>query len=80
MNPEERQRFIDDVAGAIRAQAPVLSDDELRWVRMAIEAEAQSAQFRKAVIEKSITSLVWSGIVAVGWMVLSWATAHGYKP
>ena len=47
-----------------------LSDDEIQWVRMAIEAEAQRAAFRKAVIEKTLVSLV--GSMAIGAIYLIW--------
>lgn len=80
MTPEDRDQFIADVAAAIRTNAPVLSDDELQWVRMAIKREAQSIALRQAIIEKSLASLIWSGIVAVGYMFIQWAGAHGYKP
>jgi hypothetical protein len=47
---------------------------------MAIKKEAQSIALRQAIIEKSLTGLVWAAIVGVGAMFLQWATAHGYKP
>ena len=59
---------------------PSLTEDEQRWVRLAIQAEAQRAELRQAIIEKSITSLVWSGIAGLGYILLSYATNHGYKP
>lgn len=80
MTPEERQEFIHAVAAEVRNKAPVLSEDELVWVRMAIKREAQSIALRQAIIEKSLSSLVWSGFVAIGYMFVQWATAHGYKP
>ena len=56
MNADERTEFIADIAAAIRALAAqtTLSDDEQRWVRMAIKREAQSSEFRKAIIEKTL--------------------------
>jgi len=36
-------------------EAHPLSDEEVQWVRMAIEAEAKRAAFRKAVIEKHLS-------------------------
>ena len=47
-------------------EAHPLSPDEVHWVRMAIQAEAERARYRKAIIEKSLASLVWIGIVAAG--------------
>lgn len=80
MTPEERQEFIHAVAAEVRNKAPVLSEDELVWVRMAIKREAQSIALRQAIIEKSLSSLVWSGVVAIGYMFVQWVAAHGYKP
>ena len=42
-----------------------LSDDEVQWVRMAIEAEARKAAFRKAVIEKTFVGLLSSGAIGI---------------
>jgi hypothetical protein len=57
-----------------------LSADESRWVKLAIEKESQSIDLRKAIIEKSLTSLVWSAIVGMGYILLAWATSRGFKP
>jgi hypothetical protein len=43
-----------------------LSPDEVHWVRMAIEAQAERAKLRKAIIEKSLAGLCWIAIVAIG--------------
>ena len=82
MTQEERDQLIADIAAAVRSRSADagLTDDEQRWVRMAIQREAQSIELRKAIIEKSITGLVWMCIVGVGSVFLSWATAHGFKP
>ena len=42
-----------------------LSPDEVHWVRMAIQAEADRAAFRKAVIDKSLAGVIWM-ILATG--------------
>ena len=82
MNQQERDQLIAAIAAAVRQRATDtnLSDDEQRWVRMAIKKEAQSIALRQAIIEKSLTGLVWAAIVGMGAMFLQWATAHGYKP
>jgi hypothetical protein len=56
-----------------------LSDDEQRWVRMAIKKEAQSIAFRNAVIEKSLGGLVWAGIAFAGYLMLEFLKAKGFK-
>jgi len=82
MSPEDRAILIADITTAIKgvASGSSLSDDEQRWVRMAIQKEAQSIELRKAIIEKTLGGLAWSAVVGFGYMVLSWATSHGYKP
>jgi hypothetical protein len=34
---------------------------------------------RKAIIEKSLSGLVWSGLVGLGYIVLDYMKAHGFK-
>jgi len=79
MTPEERAAFVQDVAAAIQSAAPTLSDDELRWVRLAIQKEAQTIELRKAIITKSLSGLVWAGLVGFGYMVLEWLRLHGMR-
>lgn len=42
---------------------------EHRWVKMAIQKEAQSIALRQAIIEKSLGSLVWAGLCFVGFLI-----------
>jgi len=53
-----------------------LSPDEVHWVRMAIEAQAERAKLRKAIIEKSLAGLVWICIVAAGGWVADFVLRH----
>jgi hypothetical protein len=51
-------------------EAHPLSPDEVHWVRMAIEAEASKAAFRKAVIEKTFVGLISAATLGAGaWLV-----------
>lgn len=73
----------DSILSAVREAMPssLLSDDEHRWVKLAIEKEAQSIAYRKKVIEHTTTGLVWAAIVGAGIIVREWAVAHGlWKP
>lgn len=76
----------DQLAGTItRAVASamdgrMLSDDERQWVRLAIQREAQSIKLRQAIIEKTLTGLIWAGLVGVGLIFTEWLRAHGWKP
>ncbi len=82
MTPDERAEFAAEIAAAIRIRSTDtgLSEEEQRWVRLAIRVEGQKLEFRKTVIEKTLLSLIWAGMVGLGYIVLGWATNHGYKP
>ena len=82
MTPQERQEFIQDIAQALRPRANdvQISPEQLQWVNLAIQKEAQSIKLRQAIIEKTLSGLVWGVIVAAGYALLGWATQHGYKP
>ena len=79
MSPEERALLIADIQNAIKG-ATVLTDEEHQWVKMAIKREAQAIDLRQAIIEKTITGLVWMCLVGLGTLVVGWATQHGFKP
>ena len=82
MTPDERAEFASEIAAAIRIRSSDtgLSEEEQRWVRLAIQVEAQKIEFRKTVIEKTLLGLIWAGVVGLGYIFLGWATNHGYKP
>ncbi len=79
MTPQERAEFIADVAAAIQIAPPALTDDEQRWVRMAIQREAQSIELRKAIIEKTLGGLVWAALAGLGFVVVDFFKNHGFK-
>lgn len=80
MTPEERHELIMELTQALAcAQHPQLSDDELRWVKLAIEAEARKIRFRDAVIEKTLAGLAWAAIVGLGYVLIDFAKNHGFK-
>lgn len=82
MTKAERDELVAEIAAAVRVRSTDagLTEDEQRWVRMAIQREAQSIELRKAIIEKSLAGLVWMLILGIGSVFVSWATAHGFKP
>lgn len=82
MSPEERSELVAEIALAVRVRNTDagLSEEEQRWVKMAIQKEAQSIELRKAIIEKTLTGLVWLCLLGLGSMFLTWAGQHGYKP
>lgn len=63
--PEDREELVRDIAEAVYAMhsTPMLSDDERRWVRLAIKREEERAVFRNAVITKSLGALLVSSII-----------------
>lgn len=57
-----------------------LSDEQLRWVELAIQREAQSIRLRQAIIEKTLTGLVWAAVLGAGSIIYQWLQAHGWRP
>lgn len=80
MTPEDRAAFAAEIAACLRPEpASTLSEEEQRWVRMAIQREAQSIELRRAIIEKSLGSLVWSAIVGLGYLLLDYLKNRGVQ-
>ena len=79
MSPEEHALLIADIVNAIEG-VTTLTEEEHRWVKMAIQKEAQAIDLRKAIIEKTLTGLVWMLLVGLGSAIVSLASQHGYKP
>lgn len=84
MTDEDRARFVADIAEAIHESMPApLTADERNWVRLAIKKEAQSIDFRNAVIKHTTSGLVLLGIVGLlaflGGLLADFAVAHGWK-
>jgi hypothetical protein len=68
----------DEIIEAVRAgiEAHPLSSDEVMWVRLAIQASVERAELRKAVIEKTLAGLVWTGLCAAGIFAIGYFNAH----
>ena len=81
MTPEERTEFAAEIAAAIRIRSTDagLSEEEQRWVRLAIQVEAQKLEFRKTVIEKTLIGLVWLVVLGFGGLIVDFAKNHGFK-
>jgi hypothetical protein len=78
MNSSERAELVADIAAAIKASA-VLSEEEARWVRLAIERQEQSIKLRQAIIEKTLSGLVWAALIGLGYLLFDFAKNHGFK-
>ena len=80
MNADERAQLIADITAAIHAfPKKELTEEEMQWVRLAIAAEARKIKFRDAVIEKSLTSLVWACVVGIGYVLVDFFHNRGLK-
>lgn len=79
MTLDERAELVIAITSAIKSSAAQLTEQEQEWVRMAIQREAQSIALRRAIIEKSLSGLIWSGIVGCGYVFLDFAKNHGFK-
>lgn len=56
-----------------------LAPDEQNWVRLAIAREARREKLQQAIIEKSLTGLVWAAVVGLGYLFLDFLKNHGMK-
>jgi len=80
MNADERAQLIADLTVALQAvPKKELTEEEMQWVRLAIAAEARKIKFRDAVIEKSLTGLVWACVVGVGYVFMDFLQNRGFK-
>lgn len=57
----------------------VLSEDEQRWVSLAVKAQAQRVEFRRAVIEKTIPVLLVACIAFVAKAVWEYVKSHATR-
>lgn len=75
IDKQELKNLLKEVIFEAVEQHP-LSDDEVKWVRLAIEAEAKKAAFRKAVIEKTFIGLISSGALAFIYYAIDFVKIH----
>lgn len=69
--------MVHEIVCAINETHQPLSEDERRWVRLAIQREAQSIKLRQAIIEKTLGGLVWATIIAAGVILFEYLKSHG---
>lgn len=62
INKQELLELLKEVIAEVIEQHP-LTDDEVQWVRLAIQEQARKAAFRQAVIDKTLLGLLSSGIL-----------------
>jgi hypothetical protein len=78
LDDQTKSELMQLVQTAVKQAVEVhpLSSDEVHWVRMAIQSEAQRAQVRNAIIQKSLAGLVWICIVAAGGWFADYFMSH----
>lgn len=62
INKEELVTLLKEVISEVVESHP-LTDEEVQWVRLAIQEQARKAAFRQAVIDKTLLGLLSSGIL-----------------
>lgn len=75
LDKQELKNILKEVISEAVEQHP-LSDDEVKWVRLAIEAEARKAAFRQAVINKTLIGLISSGAVGLCYLLIDSIKTH----
>ena len=74
-----RRTMAEDIKRAVKEAVPemILSPDEQRSLKLLIKRQEQAIAFRTAIIEKSLTSLVWAAVVGAALVIREYAIAHG---
>jgi 20S proteasome alpha/beta subunit len=75
ISKEELIALLKDAIKQASEEHP-LSDEEVKWVRLAIENEAKKSEFRKAIIEKSLGGLAWAALCGIGYLILEFVKTH----
>ena len=75
INKQELLELLKDVIAEVIEQHP-LTDDEVQWVRSAIQEQARKAAFRQAVIDKTLLGLLSSGILWAMYQIVDVVRNH----
>lgn len=78
-NVLKKDELIQELIQVFRNEHAHLSKEEHEWVKLAIQKEAQSIKLRQAIIEKTLSGLVWAVIVGAGYLILDFFKNHGFK-
>jgi len=77
-NTRDQATLVAEIIKAVQESQPAsLNEEELRWVRLAIQVEAQRLRLRQAIIEKTLAGLVWMALIAAGYILLDYFQARG---
>lgn len=58
----------------------MLTIEEREYVKLATKAMAQRVKLRQAIIEKTLTGLIWAGFLGLAAIIADYARSHGWKP
>ena len=75
INKQELLELLKEVISEVIEQHP-LTDDEVQWVRLAIQEQARKAAFRQAVIDKTLLGLLSSGILWAMYQIVDVVRNH----
>ena len=75
INKQELLELLKEVIAEVIEQHP-LTDDEVQWVRSAIQEQARKAAFRQAVIDKTLLGLLSSGILWAMYQIVDVVRNH----
>lgn len=75
INKQELLELLKEVIAEVVEQHP-LTDDEVQWVRLAIQEQARKAAFRQAVIDKTLLGLLSSGILWAMYQIVDVVRNH----
>lgn len=82
MAPEDRALLIFEITQAIKppASETILSEEEVRALKLLIKKQEQSIAFRQSIIDKTLTAIVVLLVTAFLGSLGNWFYQHIYKP
>ena len=75
INKDELLALLKEVIAEVVESHP-LTDEEVQWVRLAIQEQARKAAFRQAVIDKTLMGLLSAGIMWACYQALDLIRTH----
>ncbi len=78
LDDQTKQELANLVKQAVNeaVESRPLSPEEVQWVRMAIQADAERAELRKAIIQKSLAGLAWMALAGFGTWAVDFFMKH----
>lgn len=71
----ERFNRIEEKIDKLSARV-CIHEDHHDYIAIAMAREARKESFHRAIIEKTMSSLIWSSIVGLGYLVWQGITSH----